>query len=89
MLDLPCQAILAGCSAGGLGVYLHCDAFAGLIHPQRASCLADAGYFANIPSAFANLSEVAPPIVNPRYGHLLYRSNRFSYHISVYMRCSQ
>lgn len=66
------EAILAGCSAGGLGVYLHCDAFADLIHPQRASCLADAGYFANIPSAFANLSLTVPPIVNPQHSLIEY-----------------
>jgi hypothetical protein len=56
-------AILSGCSAGGLATYLHCDAFASLVAPTPAKCVADAGYFANIPSLFG-----APPVGedNPR-----------------------
>jgi hypothetical protein len=54
-------AILSGCSAGGLATYLHCDAFAELVAPTPAKCVADAGYFANIPSEFGQ-----PPIPNPR-----------------------
>lgn len=45
-------AILSGCSAGGLATYLHCDAFASLVAPTPTKCVADAGYFANIPSMF-------------------------------------
>ena len=84
------EAILAGCSAGGLGVYLHCDAFAGLLAggleyhatggdgtavttPTRAVCLADAGYFANINSSFADMAGFAPhPIVNPEHSLIEY-----------------
>jgi hypothetical protein len=54
-------AILSGCSAGGLATYLHCDAFAELVAPTPTKCVADAGYFANIPSAFGR-----PKIPNPR-----------------------
>lgn len=56
-------AILSGCSAGGLATYLHCDPFASLVAPTPAKCVADAGYFANIPSLFG-----APPVGegNPR-----------------------
>lgn len=55
------QAILSGCSAGGLAVYLHCDAFAGMLPQTAVKCVADAGYFANIPSMFGQ-----PPVPNPR-----------------------
>lgn len=54
------EALLSGCSAGGLAVYLHCDAFAGLLAPTPTKCVADAGYFANLPSAFGS-----PPAGHP------------------------
>ncbi|XP_061352231.1 pectin acetylesterase 8-like [Gastrolobium bilobum] len=42
------NAILSGCSAGGLTTILHCDRFKALL-PARAKvkCLSDAGYFIN------------------------------------------
>jgi hypothetical protein len=55
------EGLLSGCSAGGLATYLHCDAWAELIAPIKAKCAADAGYFANIPSAFGT-----PTTPNPR-----------------------
>jgi hypothetical protein len=78
------EAILAGCSAGGLGVYLHCDAFAGLLTARgsaagagaattRTSCLADAGYFANINSSFADLAVITPrPVAGPENSLIKY-----------------
>ncbi|KAL6853312.1 hypothetical protein ACP4OV_019341 [Aristida adscensionis] len=43
------QAILTGCSAGGLGALLHCNQFREMI-PKETSlkCLADAGFFLDI-----------------------------------------
>ncbi|XP_068642214.1 pectin acetylesterase 5-like isoform X2 [Aristolochia californica] len=40
------QALLSGCSAGGLATLIHCDDFRGLL-PQEATvkCLADAAFF--------------------------------------------
>ena len=40
------QALLSGCSAGGLAVFLHCDNFTSYL-PNNASvkCLSDAGFF--------------------------------------------
>eukprot|EP01018_Ginkgo_biloba_P034060 Gb_06563 [translate_table: standard] len=40
------QALLSGCSAGGLATFLHCDNFQELL-PQSATvkCLSDAGFF--------------------------------------------
>ncbi|XP_020420930.1 pectin acetylesterase 5 isoform X1 [Prunus persica] len=40
------QALLAGCSAGGLAALIHCDEFRGLL-PKNVTvkCLADAGFF--------------------------------------------
>jgi hypothetical protein len=40
------QALLTGCSAGGLATLLHCDDFSARF-PKEASvkCLADAGFF--------------------------------------------
>jgi hypothetical protein len=56
------EGLLAGCSAGGLATYHHCDAWATLLGPSvSAKCSADAGFFSNIPSAFG-----APIIPNPR-----------------------
>ena len=42
----PFQALLSGCSAGGLAAILHCDRFSDLL-PSSANvkCLSDAGYF--------------------------------------------
>ncbi|XP_071908118.1 pectin acetylesterase 5-like isoform X1 [Coffea arabica] len=42
------QALLSGCSAGGLATLLHCDNFQGIL-PKGATvkCLADAGFFLN------------------------------------------
>ncbi|KAF3795951.1 Pectin acetylesterase 8 [Nymphaea thermarum] len=42
------NAILSGCSAGGLTTILHCDNFRALIPTgAKVKCLADAGYFIN------------------------------------------
>ncbi|XP_035543364.1 pectin acetylesterase 8-like [Juglans regia] len=42
------NAILSGCSAGGLTSILHCDNFRALVPiGARVKCLADAGYFIN------------------------------------------
>ncbi|KAL2901886.1 Pectin acetylesterase 8 [Bienertia sinuspersici] len=43
------NAILSGCSAGGLTSILHCDSFrARLPVDSRVKCLSDAGYFINV-----------------------------------------
>ena len=40
------QALLSGCSAGGLAVILRCDDFGKLFPPStRVKCLSDAGFF--------------------------------------------
>lgn len=40
------QALLSGCSAGGLSVILHCDEFRNLFHRNtKVKCLSDAGLF--------------------------------------------
>ncbi|XP_038878207.1 pectin acetylesterase 8-like isoform X2 [Benincasa hispida] len=42
------NAILSGCSAGGLSSILHCDNFKSLLPPTtKVKCLSDAGYFIN------------------------------------------
>lgn len=40
------QALLTGCSAGGLATFIHCDEFRDRL-PRHATvkCLADAGFF--------------------------------------------
>ncbi|XP_047968124.1 pectin acetylesterase 10-like [Salvia hispanica] len=44
------QVLLAGCSAGGLAVILHCDRFRGLFPSStRVKCLSDGGLFMNAP----------------------------------------
>ena len=84
-------AILSGCSAGGLATYLHCDAFAGLVAPTPAKCVADAGYFANIPSLFGT-----PPVGqgNPRKSiiervELVDRCSTAGFHSQVFGRRSR
>uniref|UniRef100_A0A7N2RE70 Pectin acetylesterase n=1 Tax=Quercus lobata TaxID=97700 RepID=A0A7N2RE70_QUELO len=43
------NAILSGCSAGGLTSILHCDSFRSLVPVgAKVKCLADAGYFINV-----------------------------------------
>ena len=40
------QALLSGCSAGGLATIIHCDEFRGLFPvTSRVKCLSDAGLF--------------------------------------------
>ncbi|KAM0951276.1 putative pectinacetylesterase/NOTUM [Dioscorea sansibarensis] len=39
------QALLSGCSAGGLASMLHCDEFQALLPGTKVKCLADAGLF--------------------------------------------
>jgi len=84
------EAMLSGCSAGGLATYLHCDAFADMVAPVPAKCVADAGYFANIPSKFGT-----PPAghANPRASIIEYEytwvfenqasPRRFSFSLSL------
>lgn len=47
------DVVVGGCSAGGMAVFIHCDAWADAIHaaaPAAAvSCLADSGFFPLIP----------------------------------------
>ncbi|KAH6772601.1 Pectinacetylesterase family protein [Perilla frutescens var. hirtella] len=44
------QVLLAGCSAGGLAVILHCDKFRGLFPTStKVKCLSDAGLFMDAP----------------------------------------
>ncbi|XP_059443064.1 pectin acetylesterase 8-like [Corylus avellana] len=43
------NAILSGCSAGGLTSILHCDSFQALVPSgAKVKCLSDAGYFINL-----------------------------------------
>ncbi|KAI3692355.1 hypothetical protein L6452_32169 [Arctium lappa] len=43
------NALLSGCSAGGLASILHCDKFRGFFPSStRVKCIADAGYFAHV-----------------------------------------
>lgn len=43
------NAIISGCSAGGLASILHCDKFRSLLPASaKVKCLADAGYFINV-----------------------------------------
>ncbi|GMH09626.1 hypothetical protein Nepgr_011467 [Nepenthes gracilis] len=43
------NAILSGCSAGGLTSILHCDSFRALLPMgTKVKCLSDAGYFVNV-----------------------------------------
>lgn len=43
------NAIISGCSAGGLASILHCDEFRSLLPTSaKVKCLADAGYFINV-----------------------------------------
>ena len=40
------QALLSGCSAGGLASILHCDEFEDMLpHTTKVKCLSDAGMF--------------------------------------------
>ena len=47
--NLWLQAILSGCSAGGLTAILQCDRFKSLLPAgAKVKCLSDAGYFINV-----------------------------------------
>ncbi|XP_044495560.1 pectin acetylesterase 5-like isoform X2 [Mangifera indica] len=49
------QALLTGCSAGGLATFIHCDEFRDRL-PRHATvkCLADAGFFLDEPDILGN-----------------------------------
>ncbi|WJX95034.1 Pectin acetylesterase 2 [Trifolium repens] len=43
------QALLSGCSAGGLASIIHCDEFQSLLpKPSKVKCISDAGFFLEI-----------------------------------------
>eukprot|EP00252_Welwitschia_mirabilis_P006755 TRINITY_DN1765_c0_g2_i4.p1 TRINITY_DN1765_c0_g2~~TRINITY_DN1765_c0_g2_i4.p1 ORF type:complete len:391 (+),score=36.38 TRINITY_DN1765_c0_g2_i4:125-1297(+) len=43
------QALLSGCSAGGLAAIIHCDRFRGLLpSTAKVKCLSDAGFFMDV-----------------------------------------
>jgi hypothetical protein len=43
------QALLSGCSAGGLAAILNCDKFRSLLSTStRVKCVSDAGYFPHL-----------------------------------------
>jgi len=45
-MDKAQQALLTGCSAGGLATFIHCDQFRGLLPSSaQVKCMADAGFF--------------------------------------------
>ncbi|CAI9784709.1 unnamed protein product [Fraxinus pennsylvanica] len=47
------NAVLSGCSAGGLTSILHCDKFRALIpEGAKVKCISDAGYFINVKDVF-------------------------------------
>ncbi|KAL3640360.1 hypothetical protein CASFOL_015328 [Castilleja foliolosa] len=52
------NAILSGCSAGGLASILHCDSFKALLPMStRVKCFSDAGYFIN--TGFGSFEELS------------------------------
>ncbi|KAK4378778.1 hypothetical protein RND71_000640 [Anisodus tanguticus] len=42
------QALLSGCSAGGLASIMHCDDFSNLLPHTKVKCLSDAGLFMDV-----------------------------------------
>lgn len=56
------QALLSGCSAGGLATLIHCDDFQELL-PKVATvkCLADAGFFLD-EYVFVHILQLSSPI---------------------------
>ncbi|KAF6144430.1 hypothetical protein GIB67_024657, partial [Kingdonia uniflora] len=53
------NAIISGCSAGGLTSILHCDKFHELLPPStKVKCIADAGFFYQHVSVSKDVSEV-------------------------------
>ncbi|XLR65521.1 hypothetical protein S83_016193, partial [Arachis hypogaea] len=51
------NAILSGCSAGGLTAILQCDRFRSLILAgAKAKCISDACYFINVFASYLNFS---------------------------------
>jgi hypothetical protein len=46
-LDAATEIVIAGCSAGGLSVYLHVDSWAAAFPAARVTGLADSGFFFN------------------------------------------
>jgi Pectinacetylesterase len=44
-----CQALLTGCSAGGLATYIHCDDLRALLpNAETVKCMADGGFFLDV-----------------------------------------
>ncbi|KAG5589178.1 hypothetical protein H5410_039692 [Solanum commersonii] len=73
------NAILAGCSAGGLAAILHCDRFKGLLPPgAKVKCLSDAGFFINSQtiSGTSHIEQFYSEVVNT---HSLRKFYRFDF----------
>jgi len=75
------EAVLAGCSAGGLATYIHCDKFADFaraaaVRAGRAAtdvktrCVADAGYFPDFKAAPSQV-----PYISERYHNVVTLQN--------------
>lgn len=45
LLLIVLQALLSGCSAGGLASIMHCDDFSNSLPHTKVKCLSDAGLF--------------------------------------------
>ncbi|KAK9175758.1 hypothetical protein WN944_027765 [Citrus x changshan-huyou] len=78
------NAILSGCSAGGLTSILHCDNFRALFPVgTRVKCLADAGYFINVKdiSDASHIEEFFAQVVATHYEKIL--SLRIKFFLTV------
>jgi hypothetical protein len=53
------QALLTGCSVGGLSAFFHCDDFHNLLHRSaKVKCMPDAGFFIDLYVLNKILSEI-------------------------------
>jgi hypothetical protein len=87
------QALLGGCSAGGLSSILHCDKFkAALPGAKVVKCMSDAGFFVNMSVSVSVLSVSFSLSVCVCVGKLLLLTvplpsirypTTFSYHCSI------
>jgi Pectinacetylesterase len=58
-----CQALLTGCSAGGLATYIHCDDFRALLpNAGTVKCMADGGFFLDV---YVLINHQWPLLVKP------------------------
>ena len=76
------NAVLTGCSAGGIGTIFNCDYFASLFPGAHVGCRPEAGWFGVPQASYPFFSSPAGPSSDPDPLHLM--TSNWTYHIKPF-----